>query len=215
MKEGTKGGLERLARRVEAKGVSDPRVLEAVREVPRAAFVPERHARDSYRDTPLPIGRGQVTTQPSLSARMIEALELAEDHRVLEVGTGHGWQTALLARLASGVWSVERHDDLARVARVNLDASGVHNVRLRVGDGTRGWPDAGPFDAILVSAAFRDVPAPLAEQLVDGGRLVQPVGPGGADDVLLFVRGERGLERRRRLCGAHFVRLVGEYGFRE
>lgn len=204
---------ERLFAAVAAAGVTDRRVLDAVGQVPRSAFVPAEHAERAYRDGPIPIPHDQVTTQPSLSAKMIEALALSGQERVLEIGTGYGYQTALLARLARLVITVECFDDLAEQARRNLADQGVHNVRVLVGDGTQGVEEYAPYDAVLVSAAFPEVPPPLVEQLKHGGRLVQPIGSGGADDVALFERSERGLLRRRVVTPAHFVRLYGQYGF--
>lgn len=196
-----------------AAGVRAPQLLEAVRAVPRAAFVPPEAAGRAYEDTPLPIPHDQVTTQPSLVAMMVEALALTGTERVLEVGTGYGWQTTLLARLARDVWSVERWPDLAETARENLSRHGVENATVVVGDGSEGLADQAPFDAILISAAFPEVPEPLAEQLAAGGRLVQPIGPGGAEDVVLFERRAGGLIARRTITRAHFVRLVGRRGF--
>jgi protein-L-isoaspartate(D-aspartate) O-methyltransferase len=196
-----------------SEGIEDTRLLDAVRAVPRGEFVPPGLAERAYFDSPLPIPHGQVTTQPSLVARVVEALALTGDERVLEVGTGYGWQTALLARLAGEVWSVERWEDLAVAARDNLTRHGVTNATVVVGDGSEGLPSAAPFGAILVSAAFLEVPGPLREQLAPGGRLVQPVGPGGLEDVVLFERRSEGLVRRRTITGAHFVRLVGRHGF--
>jgi protein-L-isoaspartate(D-aspartate) O-methyltransferase len=162
-------------------------------------------------DVPIRIPHGQVTTQPSLSARMIESLALTGSERVLEIGTGYGFQTALLARLATFVWSVERFADLAATASRNL--AGITNVEVVVGDGSLGLPEHAPYDAILVSAAFPSVPEPLAQQLCGGGRLVQPIGPGGNEDVLLFEKHEGRLERVSFVTGAHFVRLYGEHGY--
>jgi protein-L-isoaspartate(D-aspartate) O-methyltransferase len=196
-----------------AAGVRDARVLEALRVVPRAGFVPEHVADRADDDRPLPIPHGQVTTQPSLVAKMVEALALTGSERVLEIGTGFGFQTAILARLAAHVFSVERYADLAATARENLAREGVRNVDVVVGDGTAGLPDWAPFDAILVSAAFPRVPPPLAEQLVAGGRLVQPIGSGGSEDVTLFERTETELVARRSVTGASFVPLVGRHGF--
>jgi protein-L-isoaspartate(D-aspartate) O-methyltransferase len=154
-----------------------------------------------------------VTTQPSLVAKMIEALGLAGSERVLEVGTGYGFQTALLACLSTFVHSVERFPDVAEKARDNLTRHGVANVEVVVGDGTKGLPEHAPYDAILVSAAFLRVPPPLAEQLAPGGRLVQPVGPGGEEEVILFEKGQQGLVPRQNITGAHFVRLYGAHAF--
>jgi protein-L-isoaspartate(D-aspartate) O-methyltransferase len=191
--------------------VADERLLRAFEEVPRAEFVPPECVARAYADVPLPIPHAQVTTQPSLVAKMIEALDLDGSERVLEIGTGYGFQTALLARLARSVWSVERFDDVADTARANL--AGLSNVEVVTGDGSRGLPEHAPYDAIIVSAAFHRVPPALAEQLPVGGRLVQPIGFGGSEQVVLFERSETRLERRRLVTLAHFVRLVGEQGF--
>jgi protein-L-isoaspartate(D-aspartate) O-methyltransferase len=195
--------------------VRDARVLEALREVPRAGFVPPDLAGQAYGDRPLPIPHEQVTTQPSLSAKMIEALELSGSERVLEVGTGYGFQTALLAHLSNSVWSIERFPDVAETARNNLARHEVDNVEVVAGDGTEGLAEHAPYDAILVSAAFLSIPPPLARQLVVGGRLVQPIGSGGQEQVILFEKGSEGLGRRRTITGAHFVRLYGAHAFPE
>jgi protein-L-isoaspartate(D-aspartate) O-methyltransferase len=167
----------------------------------------------AYEDRPLPIPHDQVTTQPSLVAAMVDALGLSGSERVLEIGTGYGWQTALLARLARQVWSVERFADLAEFAGAALERQRVGNATVVVGDGSGGLPPHAPYDAVLVAAAFPSVPDPLVEQVAPGGRLVQPIGPGGAEDVVLFERSEAGLERVRSVIGAHFVRLYGRHGF--
>ncbi len=204
---------EDLVRAVVATGTRDPRLLAALRAVPRADFVPPDLADQAYLDRPLPIPHGQVTTQPSLVAKMIEALGLTGSERVLEVGTGYGFQTALLAQLSTFVHSIERFPDVAETARDNLTRHSVANVEVVVGDGTKGLPEHTPYDAILVSAAFPRVPPPLAEQLARGGRLVQPVGPGGEEEVILFERGPQGLVPRQNITGAHFVRLYGAHAF--
>ena len=206
---------EHLASESVAAGVRDPRLLDALGEVPRAGFVPPELIEQAYLDRPLPIPHGQVTTQPSLSAKMIEALGLTGSERVLEVGTGYGFQTALLARLSNFVWSIERWHDVTETAKENLARHGVENARVIAGDGTEGLPEHAPYDAILVSAAFPSVPPPLAEQLAAGGRLVQPIGSGGQEVVVLFEKGPEGLARRRTVTGAHFVRLYGAHAFRE
>lgn len=204
-----------LAKTIRASGVADDRLIQAIRETPRADFVPPRLATVAYEDRPLPIPHQQVTTQPSLSARMIEALQPTPESRVLEVGTGYGYQTALLAKLSGRVTSIERWPDLAGQAQANLEALGIGNVDIRIGDGSLGVPDAAPFDAILVSAAFPGVPAPLEEQLVEGGRLVQPIGSGGAEEVTLFRKEGGRLHPVRALIPARFVRLIGVEAFPE
>jgi protein-L-isoaspartate(D-aspartate) O-methyltransferase len=204
---------EDLVAAARAAGVTDERLLDAMEVVPRAAFVPPEVASSAYLDVPLPIPHGQVTTQPSLVAQMVAALALVPTDRALEIGTGFGWQTALLARLAGEVWSVERWEDIAETARRNLVQ--FENVSVVVGDGSRGLPEHAPYDAILVAAAFHEVPSPLGAQLAEGGRLVQPIGFGGADDVLLFEKHDGALQRSRFVTGAHFVRLYGEHGFGE
>jgi protein-L-isoaspartate(D-aspartate) O-methyltransferase len=204
---------EKLVTAARRAGVEDPRVLEAVRRVPRAAFVPLDQVGSAYHDEPLRIPHGQVTTQPSLSARMVQALRLAGTEQVLEVGTGYGYQTALLALLASFVTSIERWRDLAELARRNLAAQDITNVHVLDGDGTEGVPAAAPYDAILVSAAFPHVPQPLVSQLRIGGRLVQPIGTGGAERVTVFERSADGLVSLAVVCHARFVRLYGRHGY--
>jgi protein-L-isoaspartate(D-aspartate) O-methyltransferase len=193
--------------------VRDERVLAALETVPRAAFAPPEAGTDPYLDVPLPIPRGQVTTQPSLVAKMLEALSLSGSERVMEIGTGYGFQTALLARLAAFVWSIERWEDLAAAARANLSANGAGNVQVVVGDGSGGLAEHAPYDAVIVSAAFPNVPPPLAAQLAEGGRLVQPLGSGGDEQVLSFVKRLGRLRQRGLVTRAHFVRLYGRYGF--
>jgi protein-L-isoaspartate(D-aspartate) O-methyltransferase len=204
-----------LVERLIAAGIRDDRLLDAVAAIPRAEFVPAASRERAEEDVPLPIPHGQVTTQPSLSARMIQALALTGVERVLEVGSGHGFQTALLATLAREVWSVERFADLAETARENLRRRAIGNAGVVVADGTRGLPDQAPFDAIIVSAAFPRVPPPLGDQLAPGGRLVQPIGPGGREKVTLFVERDGRLRDDALVTAAHFVPLIGEHGFDE
>jgi protein-L-isoaspartate(D-aspartate) O-methyltransferase len=196
-----------------AAGVSDERLLDAIAATDRAAFAPAGLAGESYSDQPLPILRGLVTTQPSLVAVMIAGLGLAGGEQVLEIGTGYGYQTALLARLAASVTSIEIHSDIAAVARRNLSSQGITNVHVIVADGTMGYPEGAPFEAVLVSAANPDVPPPLIDQLREGGRLVQPIGLGGNEAVTLFERIPDGLLSVRVLTMANFVRLRGKYAF--
>jgi protein-L-isoaspartate(D-aspartate) O-methyltransferase len=206
-------GSEKLVTAARRAGVDDPRVLNAMRTVPRAVFVPLDQVELAYHDAPIPIPHGQVTTQPSLSATMIQALRLAGTEHVLEVGTGYGYQTALLAQLASFVTSIERWPDLAEMARQRLTAQDIRNVSIVDGDGTEGVPAAAPFDAILVSAAFPRVPLPLVDQLRVGGRLVQPIGRGGAERVTVFERSMEGLVSLEVVSHARFVRLYGRHGY--
>ena len=205
---------EDLTREVAAQGVRDRRVLSAFSEVPRAGFVPPDLVERAYVDEPLPIPHQQVTTQPSLVAKMVEALGLEGTEKVLEIGAGFGFQTAILAWLADFVWSVERWPDLAEVVKRNLDRHGTTKAEIVVGDGSEGLPDHAPFDAILVSAAFPRVPDPLADQLAAAGALVQPLGSGGNEEVVLFSKRSGRLVRGRTITGARFVRLHGKHGFR-
>jgi protein-L-isoaspartate(D-aspartate) O-methyltransferase len=197
---------------LQAEGIRDRRVLAAFRAVPRALFLPAEAVGQAYLDEPIRIPHGQVTTQPSLIAAMVAALGLTGGERVLEVGTGLGFQTAILARLARQVVSIERLADLAAQARANLAAAGVGRVTVVVGDGTLGVPEHAPYQAIVVSAASPWVPGPLVEQLTDGGRLVHPVGPGGHEQVTAFSRQADRLAVEARLVPARFVPLVGAYG---
>jgi len=194
-------------------GVRDERLLAAIAQLPRALFVPPELAAHAYLDEPVRITHQQVTTQPSLVAKMVEALAVGGDEKVLEVGTGYGYQTALLARLAREVWSIELWQDMTDAAQASLEAAGVANATLLVGDGTRGVPDQAPFDAIIVTAAFPSVPPPLVTQLVQGGRLVQPIGPGGREDVRLFEKDGDRLAAKHSITGAYFVRLYGQHGY--
>jgi len=197
---------------IRAQGIIDRRVLDAFRAVRRADFVPPDLASFAYEDCPLPIAHFQVTTQPSLIAKMVEALELAPGDRALEVGAGLGFQAAILSRLCDLVVTVERFPDLAEAARENLRRAGITNALVLVGDGTLGAPDLAPFQAIVGGAAAPRVPAPLAEQLDEGGRLVLPIGPGGAEDVTLFRKEDGKLLRIATVIPASFVRMIGIYG---
>jgi protein-L-isoaspartate(D-aspartate) O-methyltransferase len=203
---------EDLVRVLHAEGIRDRRVLAAFRAVPRAGFVPREAAGQAYVDAPIRIPHGQVTTQPSLIAAMVAALGLTGSERVLEVGTGLGFQTAILAQLARWVVSVERFADLVAQARSNLAAAGLGRVRVVVGDGTLGVPEHAPYQAIVVAAASPHVPGPLIEQLAPGGRLVHPVGPGGHEQVTAFHKKADRLVADARLIPARFVPLVGAHG---
>jgi protein-L-isoaspartate(D-aspartate) O-methyltransferase len=192
--------------------IADERVLSAVRAVPRDAFVPEGLRDQAWENVPLPIGCGQTISQPLVCARMCELLELDGDERVLDVGTGSGYHAALLARLAAHVYSVELHSELSELAALRLRAAGVGNVTLAVGDGSRGLPEHGPYDAINVAAAAADrLPAALLEQLARGGRLVAPVEEDGDQRLALVRRGRTGF-RTEWLERVRFVPLVSARG---
>jgi len=197
--------------RLQEQGIRDLAVLRAVGETPRHLFVPEALRERAYEDAALPIGRGQTISQPLTHARYLEALALQGQERVLEIGTGTGYQTALLARLAAQVFSVERLSDLASRARDALAQAGARNTTVLVGDGSLGWRPYAPYDAILVAAAGPSIPQPLLEQLADGGRLLMPVGPPGAQEMVRVTR--RGSERlEEHLAAASFVPLIGRHG---
>ena len=190
------------------RDIHDQRVLAAMRRVPRHLFVPEALRAGAYADHPLPIGEDQTISQPYVVAFMTQALRLGGGERVLEIGTGSGYQAAVLAELAREVWSIEIVEPLARRARRALEQAGYGDVRLRVGDGYRGWPEAAPFDAIVVTAAPDHVPPALVEQLAVGGRLVIPVG--GFDQELLLIERTSTGTTQRSILPVRFVPMTGE-----
>jgi protein-L-isoaspartate(D-aspartate) O-methyltransferase len=192
---------------IRARGVRDPLVLDAMANVPRHLFVPESLRAHAYADEPLPIGHGQTISQPYIVAYMTEALELRGDDKVLEIGTGSGYQTAVLAEIASEVWTVEIVEPLAGQSHELLDRLGYTNIRYRIGDGSNGWPGEGPFDGIIVTAAAPAVPASLENQLAEAGRMIIPVGT-DLQELLLVRRTSAGMRKERRL-GVRFVPLVG------
>lgn len=202
----------RLVERLRAEGIRDERVLDAIREVPRHIFVDEALSSRAYEDTALPIGAGQTISQPYVVARMTEALVAGGNpKRVLEIGTGCGYQTAILARFAAEVYSVERIHSLLSQARQRMHELKIHNVRLRHGDGEKGWPEHAPYDGILVAAAPASVPAALIEQLGDGGRMVIPLGHGNAQDLKLISKVDDQLEEQI-LERVAFVPMVSGLG---
>lgn len=205
---------EMVERQLRRRGIKDQRVLAAMARVPRHRFVLPPDEGEAYADTPLPIGLGQTISQPYMVARMTEILALPASARVLEVGTGSGYQAAVLAEIAAEVYSVERHARLAERARALLAELGFENVEVIVGDGSLGLPEKAPFDGILVTAAAPKVPAPLQEQLAPGGRLVIPVGDSYYQSLAVVERTARGL-RRRNVFGCRFVPLVGSEAFPE
>ena len=201
-----------MAEQIRARGVADPRVLAALRRVPRHRFIPEHLWSQAYADYPLPIGEDQTISQPYIVALMTEILELKETDRVLEVGTGSGYQAAILAELAAQVFSIDRKGGLADHARSILESLGYRNIRIRVGDGTLGWPEEAPFDGIIVTAGAPQVPRPLVEQLAMGGRLVIPVGDAFTQTLTCVRQTRKGLKHEYH-GGCRFVRLIGKYGW--
>lgn len=208
------GYRDRLVEVLRRKGVRNLAVLHAIRTVPRHLFVPESVRHRAYDDAALPIGSGQTISQPWVQARYLELIGLTGEEKVLEIGTGSGYQTALLALLSSMVFSVERVSHLAQSARTALAASEIRNVTVLVGDGTLGWRPFAPYDAILVSAASPEIPGPLVEQLASGGRMVIPLGDRGSQTLTLVER-EGDVVRTSTIAGVRFVPLVGEFGFRQ
>lgn len=209
-KDDTRAAREKMVDAIAARWPIQPRVLRALREVPRHRFVPDLPLADAYADKPLPIGEGQVTSQPSMIAIMTDALELTGKERVLEIGTGSGYQTAILAKLSREVFTVEILRSLSDAARARLDALGVRNVRFRVGDGFKGDPEHAPFDRVLVTAAPRDVPPPLIDQLADGGVLVAPIGDPKPHPPqrLVRIRKNGGTIAEETLGPVHFTPLL-------
>jgi protein-L-isoaspartate(D-aspartate) O-methyltransferase len=206
------GGRRRLVEALQERGIRDLAVLHAFDQTPRHLFVPTGMRHRAYEDSALPIGNGQTISQPSTHAKYLELLSLTGKERVLEIGTGSGYQTVLLSHLASQVFSIERVGTLVTQARDAIRAAGASNVSLLSGDGTLGWREYAPYDAILVTAGSPEVPTPLAEQLSDGGRLLIPIGEREEQILTLFTK--RGEEMERRDIGAaRFVPLIGKYGW--
>lgn len=206
------GGRRRLVEALQEKGVRDLSVLRAFDLTPRHLFVPTGMRHRAYEDSALPIGNGQTISQPSTHARYLELLGLTGKERVLEIGTGSGYQTVLLSHLASQVFSIERVGTLVTKARDAIRAAGASNVSLLAGDGTLGWREFAPYDAILVTAGSPDIPKPLAEQLSEGGRMLIPIGEREEQILTLFTKRGEELERRD-IGAARFVPLIGKYGW--
>ena len=212
-------GLERqrelmVEQQLTRRGIRDARVLAAFRSVPRHLFIGAALQREAYADHPLPIGEGQTISQPYMVALMTQCLALEGSERVLEIGTGCGYQAAILGRLAAQVFTIERIAALSKKAEALLGELGYTNVHCVVGDGTQGLPASAPYDGIIVTAGSPKVPEPLTEQLAEGGRLVIPVG-GRWSQELLVVRKKHGALTEQGVCGCVFVPLVGEHGWNE
>ncbi|HUH66652.1 MAG TPA: protein-L-isoaspartate(D-aspartate) O-methyltransferase [Syntrophales bacterium] len=200
---------------IKARGIRDPRVLAAMAKVPRHLFVNEALRDQAYNDSPLPIDGGQTISQPYIVALMTEALELTVKDKVLEIGTGSGYQTAILAELAEHVFSIDRVAPLANAARKLLESMNYFNVAIRVGDGTYGWREEAPFDAIIVTAGAPNIPKSFVGQLAVGGRLVIPVGSRHSQDLIRLTRLSEDVNdvKKEDLGGCRFVDLIGEYGW--
>jgi protein-L-isoaspartate(D-aspartate) O-methyltransferase len=201
-----------LTQQLIKRGISDDRVLQAMRDIPRHLFVPVPHRPMAYEDMPLPIGHEQTISQPLMVAMMTEALQLRGHERVLEIGTGSGYQAAILSRLAAVVFSIERIAELAAHARLTLAMVGIRNVHVLVGDGSVGLPEHGPYDAVVVTAAAPKVPPALVEQLTTGGRLVIPVGDRHEQTLVRLTATTHGPQIER-LGGCRFVPLIGQQGW--
>lgn len=199
---------------IRGRGVSDAALLEVMGEIPREIFVPGRYKWQAYSDGPLPIGNSQTISQPYIVALMTECLQVRKEHSVLEVGTGSGYQTAILARLSREVFTVERIAELSESAQLVLRELDIENVRFYIGDGSCGWPEPVVFDRIIVTAAVPSLPEPLLEQLADGGIMIAPVGSRWVQELVVCEkRGQK--VREKKVCDVQFVKLFGEYGFKE
>ncbi len=199
---------------LEPRGIKDPKVLAAFRRVPRQLFVSEALQDQSYSDFPLPIGEQQTISQPYIVAEMTQALQLEKDDRVLEIGTGSGYQAAILAEIVYRVYTVERIHKLLVRARKIFDKLGYHNIVTKLSDGTLGWKDQSPFDAIVVTAGSPEIPYPLVSQLAMGGRMVIPVGNQQSQELVRLFRDERGIHSSS-LGACRFVKLMGEHGWKD
>lgn len=211
---GSTENWSKLEQELRKEGVVDPKVLQAMSAVPRDQFVLPEHRYHAWRNIPLPIGQGQTISQPLVVGLMTQALDLRGTENVLEVGTGSGYQYAILAALSRKVVSIERLDSLASSARARLEQLGYTNTRVVVGDGTLGYPEEAPYDAIIVTAATPKVPQQLLDQLADGGRLIVPVGSHSSQELLLYSKRE-GKITTRRFGAVRFVPLIGEAGWKE
>lgn len=201
-----------VERQLAGRGIRDRRVLEAMARVPRHLFIPEELRELAYADQPLPIDREQTISQPYIVALMTEALDLSEDAIVLEIGTGSGYQSAILAEISRMVYTVEKYPELLEKASKILGSCGYNNIVSKVDDGTMGWPEYKPYDAIIVTAGAPHVPQPLLDQLAERGRLLVPVGDSTSQELLKLTRSQNGYSQQR-LGGCRFVPLRGEHGW--
>jgi protein-L-isoaspartate(D-aspartate) O-methyltransferase len=209
-----KARLKMVEEQIIGRGIKDPKVIKAIKKVPRHLFVEEALQGQAYSDHPLPIGEKQTISQPYMVALMTEALQLKGREKVLEIGAGSGYQTAILAEMALKVFSIERVRSLALGARKLLYELGYFNVEIKVSDGTSGWPEESPFDAVIVTAGSPVIPQPLLDQLAAGGRVVIPVGDVFSQDLIRVTKTEEGFKKED-LGGCRFVKLIGKYGWQE
>ena len=205
---------EMVRNQIEARGIKSPRVLTAFRRVPRHLFVSEALRDQAYGDYPLPIGEQQTISQPFIVAEMTQALDLGEDDRVLEIGTGSGYQAAILAQIVYRVYTIERKHSLYLQTRNLFDKLHYHNIVMKYADGTKGWQDESPFDGIIVTAGAPQIPDILIDQLGEGGRLVVPVGNQHTQELIKIFRDDQNI-RQTNLGGCRFVKLVGKHGWKE
>ncbi len=205
---------EMVDKQIIARGITDPFVIQAMKKVPRHKFVSEALVDSSYGDFPLPIGEGQTISQPYIIAEMTQGLELKGNERVLEIGTGSGYQAAVLAQIVYRVYTIERNNPLFLQTRKLFDTLKYHNIVTRYSDGTQGWKEESPFDAILITAGGQQIPEPLIKQLAMGGRLIMPVGGSFSQELIKIEKTSEGLKTTN-LGGCRFVKLIGQHGWEE
>ncbi|MFA5389724.1 MAG: protein-L-isoaspartate(D-aspartate) O-methyltransferase [Candidatus Omnitrophota bacterium] len=217
IRENDFSGLRRrmVEEQLAARDIKDKKVLDVFLKVPRHEFVSPKFYKESYADFPLPIENGQTISQPYIVALMVQALDIKKNDKVLEIGTGSGYETAILAELASQVFTIERIEDLTERASAVLKGMGYGNIMFRTGDGTMGWKEHAPFDKIVVTAAAEKMPGPLIEQLNSPGKLVIPIGSRASQALLLLEKTAQGEILEKEICGCSFVPLIGKYGWAE
>lgn len=198
---------------IAGRGITDKRVLAVMEQIPREEFITAEYGTQAYDDNPLPIGMGQTISQPYIVALMTQEMELAAEHEILEIGTGSGYQTAILAKLCKKVYTIERLSQLQEYAQACLGRLKIENVEFYAGDGTKGWPDEKQFDRIIVTAASPKIPLPLIDQLKTGGKIVIPIGGPYVQELVCGTKTDSGEITIKNICGVRFVRLIGQYGY--
>lgn len=199
---------------LKGRGITDETVLKAMEQIRREEFVPEKYKSQAYYDGPLPIGIGQTISQPYIVALMTEQLHINNTSEVLEIGTGSGYQTAILSKLAKRVYTIERYNQLSESAQTVLARLGITNVEFYIGDGSCGWPEKKNFDRIIITAGVPQIPQPLIDQLREGGLIIAPVGGSSVQELVMGEK-KKGKIHQRNICGVRFVKLIGKYGFKE